>query len=179
MRLLKSNTTKVCIVFDASAKASNGVSLNDTLLVGPTIQNKLFAHLIRFRTYNYVLTADIKKMYCQVLLHEDNCRYKRILWSVNGSIRTLQFNTLTFGVASSSFLAIHTIQKLADDEHQAYPRATKILKTHLYVDDLLTGAESINEACVIRKEITALLASEGFTIRQWASNETKDFLRIY
>lgn len=32
-----SNTTKVRIVFNASAKTNNGISLNDTLMVGPTI----------------------------------------------------------------------------------------------------------------------------------------------
>jgi len=34
------------------------------------IQAKLFEHLVRFRMYNYVLTADIQKMYCQVLVRE-------------------------------------------------------------------------------------------------------------
>lgn len=41
-------TTKVRVVFDASAKTNSGVSLNDMFLTGLTIQNKLFAHLIRF-----------------------------------------------------------------------------------------------------------------------------------
>ena len=36
-----STTTKVRVVFDASAKSSSGVSLNDTLLVGPTIHPSL------------------------------------------------------------------------------------------------------------------------------------------
>lgn len=59
-----SHTTKVRVVFDASAKSELGISLNDALLVGSTIQDKLlFEHLLRFRTHVYVSTADIEKMY--------------------------------------------------------------------------------------------------------------------
>ncbi|XP_018376447.1 PREDICTED: uncharacterized protein LOC108769758 [Trachymyrmex cornetzi] len=168
-----SNTTKVRVVFDASAKTNNGMSLNDLLMVGPTIQNKLVAHLIRFRTYNYVLTADIEKMYRQVWVHQEDRHYQRILWRVNNEVETFQLNTLTFGVFSSSFLAIRTIQKLADDECHAYPKAAKILKQHLYVDDLLTGADTIIEARTIRDDIIALLSRGGFIIRQWASNDER------
>jgi len=134
-----SNTTKVRVVFDASAKTSNGVSLNDVLMVGPTIQDKLFSHLIRFRAYKYIITADIEKMYLQVRLHENDRRCQRILWRKHKKIETFQLNTLAFGVSSSPFLATRVIQKLADDERHAYPRAAEILESHLYVDDLLTG----------------------------------------
>lgn len=74
-----SNTTKARVVFDASAKTSNGLSLNDVLMVGPNIQDKLFAHLLRFRTYKYVIIADIEKMYRQVRVHKDDRRFQRIL----------------------------------------------------------------------------------------------------
>jgi len=70
-----SSTTRVRIVFDASAKTDNGTSLNDTLIAGPIIQDTLFAHLLRFRTYRYILSADIKKMYRQVIVHENDRRY--------------------------------------------------------------------------------------------------------
>ncbi|XP_018301866.1 uncharacterized protein [Mycetomoellerius zeteki] len=168
-----SNTTKVRIVFDASAKANSGMSLNDMLLVGPTIQNKLFDHLIRFRTYNCVITADIEKMYLQIQLHKDDRRYQQILWRKNNKIATFRFNTLTFGVSSSPFLAIRTLHKLADDEGPAYPRAAKAVKEHFYVDDLITGADTIDEARAIRDEVIVLLTRGGFTIRQWASNEER------
>lgn len=42
-----SSTTKVRTVFDASAKTTNGRSLNDILYVGPTIQPDLFDLLIK------------------------------------------------------------------------------------------------------------------------------------
>jgi len=43
----------------------------------------------------------------------------------------------------------------------------------LYLDDLLTGAETIEDAREIRDEIIALLARGGFSIRQWASNDMR------
>ncbi|XP_039303553.1 uncharacterized protein LOC120357421 [Solenopsis invicta] len=168
-----SSTTKLRVVFDASAKSKNGVSLNDVLMVGPTIQDKLFSHLIRFRTYRYVITADIEKMYLQVLLHENDRRYQRILWRKNDNVETYQINKLAFGVSSSPFLAIRVLQKLADDEAHVFPIAARVIKSHLYVDDLLSGADSIEEARIIRDEVIALLARGGFSIRQWASNDKR------
>ena len=40
-------TTRLITVFDASAKTSSGVSLNDILMVGPVVQSDLFSILIR------------------------------------------------------------------------------------------------------------------------------------
>lgn len=163
-------TTKLRVVFDASAKSSKGISLNDHLLVGPTIQDKLFVHLLRFRTYVYVLTADIEKMYRQILVHPDDRRYQRIFWYHEGAIRVFELNTVTFGVSSAPYLAIRTIHQLADDERSRYPRAAEILQRDLYVDDLLTGSDSLEDILRARNEIIAVLKRGGFNIRQWASN---------
>jgi GrpB-like predicted nucleotidyltransferase (UPF0157 family) len=38
-----SSTTRTRVVFDGSCHSSNGLSLNDTLLVGPTIQQDLYS----------------------------------------------------------------------------------------------------------------------------------------
>ncbi|XP_011174666.2 uncharacterized protein LOC105206911 [Solenopsis invicta] len=112
-------------------------------------------------------------MYRQVQVHNDDRRYQRVIWRRDGEIKTFQLNTLTFGVASSPFLAIRTIQKLAEDEQHLYPRAAEVLKSHLYVDDLLTGAETIDDARILRDEVITLLARGGFNIRQWASNDKR------
>ena len=46
--LKESSTIKMSAVFDASAKSSTGVSLNDTLLVGLTVHSSLDDILIHF-----------------------------------------------------------------------------------------------------------------------------------
>lgn len=61
-----SQTTKLRVVFDASAVTSSGKSLNDIQHKGPTVQSTLFSILLRFRTHKYVFTADIEKMYRQI-----------------------------------------------------------------------------------------------------------------
>ena len=44
-------TTKLRVVFDASAKSSSGLSISDILLVGPAIQDNLFSIVLRFRMH--------------------------------------------------------------------------------------------------------------------------------
>jgi len=59
-------TTKVRVVFDASAKSSTDVTLNDILMCGPNVQEDVFSILARFRKHQYMLTSDIEKMFIHV-----------------------------------------------------------------------------------------------------------------
>ncbi|XP_036147416.1 uncharacterized protein LOC118647173 [Monomorium pharaonis] len=165
-----SATTKVRVVFDASAKTNKGISLNNILMVGPTIQDSLFEHLVRFRVHEYVMTADIEKMYRQIWVHPEDRKYQKLIWLHEGQARTFQLNTVTFGVSSAPFLAIRTIKQLAIDENVNFPLGSEILKRDLYVDDLLTGAKTLKELIQIRDETVQILKRGGFNIRQWASN---------
>lgn len=164
-------TTKTRVVFDASAKTSSGVSLNDILMVGPKIQDDLITLLLRFRLHTYVLTADLEKMYRQFLVQENDRVYHKLLWKDAKGIKTFQLNTITFGVASAPYLATRCLHQLAEDEKEKFPLAAKILKNDMYVDDLLTGTSSIEEAQKIRKELSQLVNSARLNFRQWASNE--------
>lgn len=72
-------TTKLRVVFDESAKSASGVSMNDAQLVGQTVQEDLFSILFRFRYRGIVLSADIGKMYRQILMRPDDGKYQQIL----------------------------------------------------------------------------------------------------
>jgi hypothetical protein len=60
--------TKIRVVFDASAKCPSGMSLNDALCPGPKLQRDIVDILIRFRLFRHAFTADICKMYRQILI---------------------------------------------------------------------------------------------------------------
>jgi hypothetical protein len=75
-----STTTRTRVVFDGGAKTSNGLSLNDTLQVGATVQQNLYSIVLRFRTHQVCFTADIAKMYRQIIVHPQDRNLQRILW---------------------------------------------------------------------------------------------------
>ena len=101
-------TTKLRVVFDASAKTSTGISLSETLRVGPNIQDDLFSLLVRFRSHPYAVTANIEKMYRQIKLHPSDRKFQKILWreDYRPPIKIVTLNTITYGTSSASFLAI-------------------------------------------------------------------------
>lgn len=47
-------------------------------MVGSTIQNDIFFHLIRFRLHRFVLIRDIEKMYRQFEIREADRKFQRI-----------------------------------------------------------------------------------------------------
>ena len=67
-----SSTSKIRVVFDASARTSSGTSLNDHLLAGPTVHSLLIDVLLRFKRYKVALTTDVSRMYLAVLLSKSN-----------------------------------------------------------------------------------------------------------
>ncbi|XP_033222715.1 uncharacterized protein LOC117176570 [Belonocnema kinseyi] len=143
-------------------------------MVGPTIEADLFTLLTRFRSHAYALTADIKKMYRQVLVHPDDAVYQKILFreDPNDSLKEFSLDTVTYGTSCAPFLAIRALSQLAEDEGAKHPIASNVLKKDFHVDDLLIGVKTHAEAKFLRDDITALLQKGGFPLRKWASNDS-------
>jgi hypothetical protein len=91
--LKDSTSTKLRVVFNASFRSADALSLNDNLMAGPTIQPELFAILLRFRTFKYVVNGDIAKMYRMIEIHPD--RTDSINESFRSSISGLGTKRLT------------------------------------------------------------------------------------
>ena len=168
-----STTTKLRVVFNGSYATTTGHSLNDALLVGPNLLPSLQQLLLRWRVHRICLTADIEKMYRQILLHPDDRRYQLVLWRANkdSEISDYELNTVTYGLNCAPYLAIRTLRQLASDEQQRFPRAAAILQRDVYMDDVVTGADSIEEATDLQSELRQLCKAGGFNLRKWASNQ--------
>ncbi|XP_029162158.1 uncharacterized protein LOC114933739 [Nylanderia fulva] len=167
-------TTKIRVVFDASCKSSTGVSLNDALMIGPTVQQDLFSIVSRFRIFRFVFSADIAKMYRQILVDPQQTRLQRVLWrdEATASVQTYELITLTYGTATASYLATRALQFLAEMYAEEFPAGSRRVKRDFYVDDLLTGADTIEEALALKNQIVKILNRGGFQLSKWHSNES-------
>ena len=168
-------TTKIRVVFDGSAKSSSGISSNDALMVGPTIQDSLFTIYTRFRSFPFALSADIEKIYRQIEVTPEDSLYQRILWRENACepIKIYNLKTVTYGTASAPYLSTRVLSQLAKDEGSSYPFAAQVLTREFYVDDLLTGAATFQEALDLRNDLVQLVGKGGLTLRKWASNDPR------
>lgn len=165
-------STKLRVVFDGSAKPEKGNSLNEELMIGPPLQQEIRDLITRWRLHKFCLVADIQKMYRQILVSRDDVDYQRIIWrhSLSEPIAEYRLLTVTYGTSCAPFLAIRTLHQLADDEHDDFPLESAILKTDVYMDDVMTGASTEESAVVLQKRLTELLARGGFPLHKWASN---------
>lgn len=168
-----SSTTKLRLVFDASARSSTGVSLNDTLLPGPSLYPLLTSVLTRFRTHPIGMTSDISKMFREIGLNTCEQNYHRFLQrGPEGDIQDWRMSRLTFGVTSSPFLATQVLHQLADDYTLEHPKAAETIRSSFYVDDCLTGAEDLRQAVQLREELNQLCSKALMTLRKWRSNSS-------
>ncbi|XP_038116923.1 uncharacterized protein LOC119769092 [Culex quinquefasciatus] len=146
-----STTTKLRVVFDASCATSSGVSLNDALMVGPVVQDDLLTIILRF--------------------HDQDLQ--RILWrdSPSEPVRTFKLTTVTYGTASAPYLATKCLRTVGEEVETTHPLAAKTIKHDFYVDDMLSGADSIEEAQKLVGDTSERLMAAGFLLRKWRSSD--------
>ena len=173
-----STTSKLRVVFDASAKTSGGgPSLNDTLMTGPVIQDSLFNILSRFRVHQIALSADVAKMYRQICLARPDKDFHRMLWRNDPKkpIKTYRMTRVTYGIRSSAYHSTRSLTETAldvDDEITA-----QVIRNDFYVDDALTGADTVEEAVVLQDNLISTLKKGGFDLRKWSSkwSQSQDY----
>nr|XP_029719419.1 uncharacterized protein LOC115261656 [Aedes albopictus] len=56
------------------------------------------------------------------------------------------------------------------DEEATYPFGAAAASEDTYMDDVITGADSVEQACELRKQLSEMTERDGFRFRKWASN---------
>ena len=119
-------STKMRIVFDASAKANQGgPSLNDCLETGPPLQNLLWSVLVRNRLKPVALCGDIKQAFLQVRIRgadRDALRFHWIRDKNSSQVETLRFTRALFGLVQSPFLLAGTLKQHLETLRTEYPK---------------------------------------------------------
>ncbi|XP_055715024.1 uncharacterized protein LOC129809241 [Phlebotomus papatasi] len=167
-----STTTKLRVVFNASAKTSSGISLNDVLKIGATVQPELVTILLRFRMHPYAMSCDVTKMYLQVKLHPPHADFQRIVWrsSSDMPLQDYKINRVCFGVASSPFLATRVLNELATVEQNQFPLGSQVVKNCFYIDDGLISCDSLEVAQQTQNQLIQLMQCGGFSLAKWSAN---------
>jgi len=58
------------------------------------------------------------------------------------------------------------MHQLSADEHTAFPLGAEVIRRDFYVDDLISGAKSKEEAVIIMDQTSKLLAKGNFKLRK-------------
>ena len=165
---------KVLIVFDCAAKFQ-GLSLNDTVLQGPDLTNKLVGVLMRFREEPIALVSDIEFMFYRVKVTPRDRDMLRFLWWKGGDLNAepeeFRMTVHPFGGVWSPSCANLALQcTAADNRDQFDEEVIKCAYRNFYVDDCLKSVATQEKAVLFVKQLTELLACGGFRLTKWISN---------
>lgn len=166
---------KLRLVFDAAAK-SYGKSLNDFLLQGPDFVPSLISILWRFRQGKIAFSGDIKEMFHQVLIKEEDRCSQRFFWRdgyTEEKPQVYQMNVMIFGAVSSPSKAQFVKNKNAENFEIECPGILRAISKQHYVDDYLDSCDSEEEAIKCVKQVIFVHQKGGFEMTKWISNSKR------
>ena len=136
------------------------------------INQKILDVLVRFSLFKIALTADT---FLMISVAENDRDALRFLWVDDEArdlpdIRVLRFTWVIFGVSSSPFLLNATIKFHLEQYLESHPNLIECLLHSIYVDDIITGASSEDEAFDLCTQAKEILRQEGFNLRKFLTN---------
>ncbi|XP_055644239.1 uncharacterized protein LOC129780226 [Toxorhynchites rutilus septentrionalis] len=164
---------KIRMVWDAAAKV-NGVSLNGALLKGPDQLSSLPGVLFRFRLYCIAVSSDVKEMFHQLRIRDEDKISQLFLWRNNPSEKPTVYmmDVATFGSTCSPASAQFIKNRNAEQYAELHPEAAKAIVHDHYVDDYLASFSSVEEAAKVASDVRYIHGKAGFNLHNWRSNSS-------
>ena len=162
-------------MYDGAA-AADGVSLNQAVLAGENLLNRLVEVLIRFRLRKRACVADVSKCFFQVRISRDQQDLFRIIWFENNDIekgvtKVFGFTRHVWGVNSRPYVALVALNHLVTENPTNACQVTlDAVKRNRYVDDVLLASNKLVDLETFAGEGCRLFESRGFKLRKWIAN---------
>ena len=146
-------------------------------MTGPILYPPLTDILMKFRTFPVVISGDVSnsKMYRAIELPPEDRDYHRFVWRADKSspVQDFRMKRVTFGVTASPFVANRCLQQTSQLFGHEHNLAQHHVYESFYVDDLLAGASTTEDALQLQQHLRALLLKGGFDLRKWRSNSSQ------
>ena len=113
-------------------------------------------------------------MYRAIELVPSDREYHRFVWRLepNQTLQEYRMTRATFGVSASCFAANMAVKRNAVELTGKYPLAADAVHKSFYVDDGLTGANDVESAITLQRQLQDLFLHGGFILRKWNSSES-------
>ena len=170
-------STKLRIVMDGKAKFGQSKSLNDCILKGPKILNELVLVLTNFRKYKVAVAGDVKEMFLQVKLYEEDARYHRYVYTFEGMLDDqwviIEATVHQFGNRGSPVTVVFVIKWKAYTMRYECPLAAQVILDGSIVDDCMGSQPTEELAQELVEQLKKVFNSCGMTIHKWASSSPR------
>ena len=109
-------------------------------------------------------------MYRQIAVDKGNKEFHRLIWrdTPSDSIKVYRMTRVTYGIGSSGYHSNRSLQEAGKDSS-----VEKVVKRDFYVDDMLSGANTEDEAAQLIQAVSKYLEKHGMILRKFASNNAK------
>ena len=141
---------------------------------GPPLQNLIWDILTRNHLQPVTLTRDLKQAFLQIQLREQDRDMLRFHWLKDRDLEKLEtyrFTMVLFGLNQSPFLLGSTLMAHLDECEREYPQEVAVIKKSLYVDDLILGADPVEEVEHLKSSASKIFNKANFTLHKWHSNQ--------
>ncbi|KAL6724091.1 hypothetical protein Aduo_019021 [Ancylostoma duodenale] len=167
-------STQLRVVFDASSHAKGELSLNDVIHQGYSLTSCIFDILMKFRTYDNAMIADIQKAFLQIHLPMDHRDATRSLWVKDHSeppsgsnIKYYRFCRVPFEInAGPAILNQALLKHLETFNNTTYSEISDML----YVDNVVLEGSTPEELLEKYRESKEVFNKVGMNLRDYLSN---------
>ena len=115
----------------------------------------------------------MKQAFLQVQIKQEERNALRFHWVKDlesKQVETVRFTRVLFGLAPSPFLLGGVVQQHLDSCRAEHPEVVAEIQRRLYVDDLITGGSTVQEAQQIKSSAVKFFNKARFQLHKWNAN---------